>query len=149
VETRLGDLLHIQDDWELSDDQKLRRFVQELANLDNTEQWLAMEREVALCRSLRVISGELSDAFQRLVNRVSLDDQNAIYTLIDDILERERMLAEHISASLQRLAAMAHDAQSSPQARAAAWRAVSRQRQQLSAERRALIDAERRFLESL
>ena len=46
VETRLGDLLHIQDDWELSDDQKLRRFVQELANLDNTEQWLAMEADV-------------------------------------------------------------------------------------------------------
>jgi hypothetical protein len=59
------------------------------------------------------------------------------------------MLAEHISESLQKLAAMAPAAHASAQGRAAAWRAVRRQHRAIAAERRTLIEAERRFLESL
>lgn len=108
-----------------------------------------MEREVALCRGLRVASRELGDAVGRLHDRIALEDRHEIYELIDSILERERMLANHISTSLESLAAMAPQAHSSKTDLRKAWRAVKRQRQVISDERRLLIDAERRFLDSL
>jgi len=149
VETRLGDLLRIQDDPALDNGAKQRRFVQELAGLDNTKRWLELEREVALCRSLQLTSNRLGDAANVVVNGLAFKDQQAIYSLIDDVLERERMLAEHISSSLVQLSDMAPAARASADGRAAAWRAVERQRKRVTAERRQLIEAERTFLRSL
>jgi hypothetical protein len=149
VHLKLGDLLHVQDDNELNAQQKRRRFVQELANLDNSEQWLQLEREVALCRSLRVVSTTLDGAANQLLDSISVEDGHAIWDLITEILERERYLAVYISRTFEQLAAMAVPAARTAEGRKLAWRAVKTQRDLLRDERRHLIDAETRFLDSL
>ena len=149
VQMKLGDLLHIQNDFELDTAGKKRRFVQDLANLDNTEAWLRLERELSLCRSLRIVSRDMDYAAQEVLNTVALNDRRAVEELISDIFERERFLAEYIGNSFEKLAAMAPDAARSADGRKAAWRAVKAKHELLKKEQRQLREAELRFLAAL
>jgi hypothetical protein len=135
VVKRLGDALMIDDP---------TAFTLELRSLDNFDDWLARERAVNLCDSLRVVGREMSD----LLDRVVLQDSLEFKRLMNDIASGERELAGYISMALERLAQLGRTA-STPASIDNVRITVRGVRKALLRERLHLIDIQTKLLDEV
>jgi hypothetical protein len=114
----------------------------ELERLANGKEWLELERDVRLCRSLSTASIEWRRLSGRLGQRLTLHDRPGFNLLVDDILEGERSLADFISRELRGLSKLAETSITSAADRKNALTAVRVMRDALYADRRMLIEAQ-------
>ena len=89
---RLGDLLNIART-------EPSKFPNELARLQDYDEWLNIERSIRLCSSLRITASEMGG----LVHKISLRDYDAVDKLMSAIFSTEAELAGFISQSLEGL----------------------------------------------
>jgi hypothetical protein len=136
---RLGDLLLIE---------KKTDFIRELKKLDNNKAWLELERDVRLCSNLRATHMDMDGVLSRMIHFGQRDWDKA-RLLVDQLLERERSLADYISNKLQSLAHRASNAQKSNEQYKKTRTAVGRFRNSVRKERLRLIRSETAFLDAL
>ena len=134
---RLGDVMLQEDDYE---------FRSELERLDNYDDWLRIERDVRLCRNLKITAREMETIRKRLVGKLAFHDWDDLVGYIREILLGEQELANFVSRSLFQLATMeAQSDQELTQAR----KAVKEFRTELRTQRRLLISFENKLLEEV
>lgn len=137
---RLGDILLLDTKGE---------FLKEVRRLDNTQEWLQLERDVRLCNKLREVHGEIDNfVLTRMLVRLGSRDWDNVRQLVDELLEREGTLADYISASLKKLAGQASAASRSSREYASLRRIVTRTRGVLEKERQRLIASELEFIKA-
>lgn len=130
---RLGDiLLHTSD----------VDFLNEVTRLDNYNEWMQAERELRLCRSLRVALRETETLANRLVGFVSTKDWSALLQQMQTILATEGEVALLIAQQFQKLADEGRDASQNSQLTQAVRDKLSTFRGALAAERQKLINQE-------
>lgn len=135
VINRLGDVAANQNDADLRS---------ELLRLDSSKEWLAIERDVRLCRNLRIAHAEVDSFVLSFMAELSGRDWDNVRCLVDQVLEREGELADFIASSLSRLAGLARDPTAFKKARAEVDATASA----VKAERRRLIASELEFLKA-
>lgn len=124
------------------------RFADELKRLDNIEEWEQLERDVRLCRSLRIASREMDSLQAELKDRISIKDRETLRYLIQIVLrEGEGSLAQFISSSLYSLSNKLNAAGEPSEVYARAVEAVRKTRDSLLEERNKLVQAQMRFFE--
>jgi len=138
VINRLGDISQITDQNE---------FLTELARLNNVKEWTAIERDVRLCRNLRLAHAELDTFTLHFMAEIKGADWENVRRLVDQVLEREGQLADFIAASLNDLAARAASARTDQTKYSQAQGAVEQVSNVVKQERRRLIAAELQFLD--
>ncbi|MFQ6538810.1 MULTISPECIES: hypothetical protein [Aphanothece] len=130
---RLGDIQLQQ-----SDDDLLR----EVARLENYDEWMQAERELRLCRSLRIALRETETLVGHLAGTVSTKDWDALLLQMQSILATEGEVALFIGQKFQQLAndarSVIQDMKQAPSIRDA----LADFRASLVAERQALIKQE-------
>jgi hypothetical protein len=135
VINRLGDVAMSESEAELRS---------ELLRLDSTKEWLAIERDVRLCRNLRIAHSEVDSFVLSFMAQLSGKDWDNVRCLVDQVLEREGELADFIANSLSRLAGLARDPTFLGKARAEVDATASA----VKAERRRLIASELAFVKA-
>ena len=130
---RLGDILlqSVDDD-----------FLREAARLDNYNEWMQVEREFRLCRSLRVALRETETLAGKLTGVVSTKDWTALLQQMHSILATEGEVALFIGQQFQRHAGAARTAGKDGKETQAIRDALAAFRAALVGERQALIQAE-------
>ena len=98
---RLGDILYLKDD---------AAFLEEIARLDNYEEWLKTERQFRLCQSLRVAYSEAEHLTSELPGQLSIGDWEKLLREMGTILRIESGVAFYISAHFRYLAKSAYNA---------------------------------------
>jgi len=154
----LGDTFRLLDSAILLVDNRLRdiyfnpelqeptKFANELQKLGLAEDWHAVEREVRLCHGLRAASSEMRTIPSGILSRLSIQDANAFWSLVSDVLEGESRLADHLTSRLKSLCDLADGARSSPVGREKARRALKRAIGRLESERGTLMNLEKETL---
>jgi hypothetical protein len=134
---RLESILVITED-------KQENFFEELSSLHNFDEWTNIEREVNLCRSLRMLQREMTSFWDNLRSKLSLRNTGGVEDKIKDVLEGERSFAELIGSSLDTLAKMKGNASITY---TKAREAVENKLDELKETRRKLISSEISFYE--
>lgn len=130
---RLGDVLLQPSD---------KEFLEEVARLDNYNEWMQAEREFRLCRSLRVALRETETLSARLAGAVSTKDWDALLDQMRAILATEGEVALFIGQRFQQLADDARSAAHDTQRTQALRDALAAFRASLVAERQEVIKQE-------
>jgi|SRR5262245_8599735 len=136
---RLGDVAASENEAELSS---------ELLRLDSSKEWLAIERDVRLCRNLRIAHAEVDSFVLSFMVKLSGRDWDNVRCLVDRVLEREGELADFIASSLSHLAGFARAQTSDPTALTKARAEIDTTASAVKAERRRLIASELEFLKA-
>ena len=135
----LGDLAHNEND---------NDFMKELSQLEETKGWMDIERDVRLCRNLRIAGADLKSLYWCFKNTLNGNDEKNMKDLVDQVLEQEYKLAEFISSAFSTLAGIANP--STPMENCEKARsAVDTVREKAKSERQRLIRSELRFLDSV
>ena len=82
-------------------------FVQEVAKLDNFDDWMRAEREFRLCQSLRAALREMQSLSGQLTAVVSVRDIDALIDMMEQILAAEGEVAEFICVHFRDLSSTA------------------------------------------
>jgi DNA-binding ferritin-like protein (Dps family) len=82
-------------------------FVQEVAKLDNYEDWMRVEREFRLCQSLRAALREMQSFSGHLKAAVSVKDIDALLSMMEETTATEGEVAGFISSRFRELASAA------------------------------------------
>ena len=130
---RLGDLLQIENKED---------FLEELGCLNNYRDWLRLEREIRLCRNLRIAANEMKRIRNQLIGRISVKDWDMFLQKFDAIFRGENELAVFISESLSSLSSKVDEAKNSDLGLATVIDAVKSDRDSLIQERLRLITLE-------
>lgn len=128
--------------------EKKKGFLDGLAALDNIHEWLAIERQLKLCSSLRATHTELDTAILRM-SFLRGRDWDKMRVLVDEVLEREGSLADFITKKLSSLSKRASKAAKSPEEYKRARQAVARVRATVAKERERLMRSETAFLDAM
>ena len=130
---RLGDILLQSSD---------KAFLDEVARLDNYNEWMQAEREFRLCRSLRVALRETETLSGRLAGTASTKDWDALLQQMRAILATEGEVALFIGQRFDQLAADARGTGRDARRIQVVRDALSAFRAALADERQALIKQE-------
>jgi hypothetical protein len=117
-------------------------FLQEVAKLDNWNEWMQAEREFRLCRSLRVAVRETETLGRQLAGRVSVKDWDSLIQLMQAVLVGEGEVALTIVNQFTTLSDNARIALSANQPAAPLRDSVREFRAALIAERQQLLKQE-------
>jgi hypothetical protein len=117
-------------------------FLREVARLDNYNEWMQAERELRLCRSLRIALRETETAAGRLAGAVSTKDWDALLQQMQAILATEGEVALFISQQFQQLANDARCTEQEPGRTQSVRDALAAFRASLITERQELIKQE-------
>jgi len=85
-------------------EQNKNEFLNEVMKLDNWDEWLKVEREFRLCRSLRVAVREADDLIGKLRSKVSTKDWELVLELMRGTLCAEHEVAEYVGDQFRDLA---------------------------------------------
>ncbi|KKK46378.1 hypothetical protein LCGC14_3163990 [marine sediment metagenome] len=97
IHIRLRDLLGILREGNLD---TLRN---ELYLLGDYDKWLQIERDVRLCRNLRITRREMDDIIEKFKQKISINDVDELHKNFDTIFSNEGELANFIASSLNQL----------------------------------------------
>lgn len=117
-------------------------FLREVARLDNYNEWMQAERELRLCRSLRVALRETETLAGCLTGAVSANDWGALLLQMQTILATEGEVALFIGQQFQQLANDARSAGQDAQRTQSVRDEIAAFRGSLVAERQELIKQE-------
>lgn len=98
INTRLRDILGIIKEGNLD------RINEELYRLGDFDEWLQIERDVRLCRNLRIAKREMESTVDRFKAWISIKDIHELATRFDNIFTGETELADYITSCLDDLA---------------------------------------------
>ena len=97
IHIRLRDLLGILREGNLD---TLRN---ELYLLGDYDKWLQIERDVRLCRNLRITRREMDGIIEKFKQKISINDVDELHKNFDTIFSNEGELANFIASSLNQL----------------------------------------------
>ncbi|KKL87593.1 hypothetical protein LCGC14_1933170 [marine sediment metagenome] len=100
IHTRLRDLLGIIREGDLVE---LRK---ELFELGDYGKWLQIERDVRICRNLRIAQREMSSIIEKFKKKISIKDVDEFNKNFERILRGEQELADYITSSLKQLTSL-------------------------------------------
>jgi len=102
IHTRLRDLLGIIEEGDLV---TLRK---ELFLLGDYDKWLKIERDVRLCRNLRIARREMDGIIEKFKKKISIKDVEELNNNFERILRGEQELADFITSSLKQLTSLSN-----------------------------------------
>ena len=137
VMTRLQDLLILARSTDVNVQEK---FISELRNLDYWDDWVKVEREFRLCRTLRWRRREMEGLMDRFKDRIALRNREVFEDSIDKILKTESELAGFVSESLFDIANLANSAKESDEKYQEVTEEVRKTRDAFRNERNKLIE---------
>ena len=113
-------------------------FVQEVAKLDNYDDWMRAEREFRLCQSLRAALSEMKRFSGQLKAEVSVNDVDALIAMMERTTATEGEVAGFIGDRFRQLADTARTAGFDP----------AKLRQDVTAFRDALLQERQRLIQN-
>jgi hypothetical protein len=120
----------------------------ELLRLNNSKEWMTLEKDMRLCSNLRMAYGEVDSFVLSFMANLTGSDWNNVRCLVDQVLEREGQLADFLASSLSHLAKLPATQSSKTATLKKTYAEINATIEAVKAERRRLIVSELTFLKA-